>query len=423
MTSSRWTWIWTRARRFRPWVLVVLVLAAVIAAGAQAQLVKLRDYYPPAGHPIYDPYLSLRRPEDVRIGRLHNEVVRAARVEPEFRLRLSKRRYAIGEPIWATLTARNPSDKHAVRLSPPYVGQHVATAGVWRARWDWLRGGQFTGPLEVVPLNKGRSPSPPGAACYGGAPIVLAPGETYTATVPLNVAQQVEPSLWQHGGPGLAWFGGVGLTEPGLYRLYVQYANLEVLVPFGTDLNEAAMPELRGGGGAGEPADLPFEAIVPEPVEVEIVAPRMDAWDPLQQQADLSRYVDLLRAWEPAVLNTKDDMVGLPRLEALAAVLDSLHESEAAVRQSLMLTKLRFEFSRIDPGDSHYPGKVKNVLAEAQEARREVEPGPMAASYDLTICHLLRSLGREAEATELAQTLDTPDAAVFLKQVNGTDDR
>jgi hypothetical protein len=363
----------------------------------------------PENHPIHDPYTSLRQP-----GQQEQALtLQMFQVEqPELRIEVPKRRYAVGEPIWATLTMGNPSKRNAIRLSPPYIGQHVATAGVWRAQWDWLRGGQFVGPLEVIPLNKGRSPWPPAAASYGGVPIVLKPGETYTTVVPLNVAQQVEPVLWDDG-PQLAWFAGMGLTEPGLYRLYVQYANIENLVPFGTDLNRQVLLEMRELKH-GDPSNLAFEAIVPKPVEVEIVPPRMKAWDETHQQVDLHRYLNMLRQWEPAVLETKDDMIGLPSLEELPAVLDSLHESEVAIRQSLVLTRLRVSFSAIDPREERYRANVENVLKDTVESRTQVEPGPMADAYDLTICHMLRALGREDEAVALAQKLNNPDAAVFL---------
>ena len=359
-------------------------------------------------HPIYDPYLPLRH-----FGPRIQSGVIAVR-EPEVKLRLPKRRYLIGEPIWATLSVRNTDDRQPLRLSPPYVGQHVATAGVWRARWDWLRGGQFTGPFEVIPLNKGRRSSLPQAAIFGGLPIVLKPGETYTATIPLNVAQQFHPVLRKPNGSELAWYAGAGLTEPGLYRLYIQYANLEALVPFGRDPNRAEQLEVMRELRPGEPLELPLQAIVPAPVEVEIVPPQMKAWDPLQQQVELDRYLDLLRNWERAVLSIDGCLIYSPSLDELPAVLESLHESETSIRQSLILTRLRFTFSAIDASDERYRMKVENVLTSAMEARTDVGPGPLADAYDLTICHMLRALSREAEAVELARKLDTPDAAVFL---------
>src|SRR5688572_25883761 len=199
-------------------VVVVALVASLDAATAQEAKRSNRSHPDlPDGHPILDPYLAFQRPGMVRIGR--QQAALSGVQWPEVKLEVPRRRYVIGEPIWATLTFTNASDRFALRFSPPYAGQHVSTLGVWRARWDWLRGGQFVGPLEVVPLNKGSSLFPPVARCYGGVPVVLKPGESYAVQVPLNVAQQVHPITWHRGGPRLAWFAGVGLTEPGRYRL------------------------------------------------------------------------------------------------------------------------------------------------------------------------------------------------------------
>jgi hypothetical protein len=306
----------------------------------------------------------------------------------------------------------NRSNTLSLRLSPPYVGNHVATVGVWRGRWDPFIERHWAELREVVSINKLHrrfeygSGQPKGR--FPGVPVVLKPGETYEADVPLNVAQQIcHP---EHFGR-LWWFAGVGFTEPGRYRVYLQYANLEAVRPFGgsdDDLQQQAQKMVRLD--AGEPADLPFQAIVSNPVEFEVLPPK---------SREPQKFIDLIRQFEVATL-VRGDLVTPPPVDRIPAVLDALEDSEVGVRQSLQLTVLRRRVSQLEGAD-FADELLLPLLEECVNLRRGVPDGPLADAYDLTTCHVLQHLGRAREAADLARRIDTPDAAVFIEETNAPD--
>ena len=357
----------------------------------------LADPPPSQTDPIYDVWTSVFGPSSLR----PVEKVQTLERLPIATAELKSDHIAIGAPAWATLRLRNVTSRTTYRLSPPYVGNLVASVGVWRARPDPFAGLEWGALREIVSLNKTyrryefqlqRS-----LRSYEGVPTLLKPGESIEAVIPLNVAQQVN-SPTEFG--DLWWFGGVGFTEPGRYRVYIQYANLDDVLPANGNL--VARTQRR----MGEPVDVPFQAIIAGPIDLTVVPP---------PTKDVDKLVRLIREWEVTAL-VKSDAVTTPNPEDVESVLADLDPAEQGIRDSLLLTRLRGRFSLLKPDAPDRGQRLQAILDECDTSyRRLLAAGdPLAGPYGLTECYVLRALGREDDVTNLAKQIGTPDAAAFV---------
>jgi hypothetical protein len=340
---------------------------------------------------------------------------------PRWAFTVDKKKFLLGETITGRLTLENTDKKAALRLSPPYRGFQVATIGVWVSRWQ--ADGKWSTLTPVAPVNRGRF-SRFGAKQFQGEPVILKPGGRWEAAMAVGgEALLLDRGALREAELAPFWIGGFGFREPGQYRFYLQYVNLEEYRPFGVERRTAAHRPayVKEGPDNREerdiPRDVPPEPVVLGPYDIEVL--------PLDGEVDdegVQKFVRLLAEWEKTSKRHVDvDDLVLSASSFSLAPLAELFETgtlkspaAAPVRDSLALSQAQGQLFKL-PADPAEKLKVQqDVLQRLQDARKRLPAGPLRDAYGLTECYLLLDLDRRAEALALARALQTPDARVFL---------
>jgi hypothetical protein len=367
---------------------------------------------PPKDHPIYEGPLGF--PTE----RIEGWVEKLFVME----FALAKKQFYQGEPIWGTLTVKNLTEDRFLIFSPPYHGQGVATVGVWRSYWQPQdNGGQWTKLEEAYRVNKSftmvdeRFPW----AQYQGRPVNLAPGKQYSVALLINVLQS---PIYFEKPEKTSWCSGLRFSRTGKYRFYLQYMNLENHREFEKRRIFRREEEARQAVFDNKGLVLPLGPVVLGPFEVEV----------LPLPANVPKEVPkLLELWEEQFPFPRDGELGNRcfadritvrlTLERLAMDCSFQDEQLMDVGASLLLTSIRKQFSDIDDEDKKGGKKggeiLEKLLDHVRSMRTRLKDSPLRDAYGLTECNILDAMGYTAEALKLARKLRTPDAEVFIDDV------
>ncbi len=376
-----------------PWAaLALLLLPFLLHAGDPL----------PKKHPIY-------RTPDLSGGRPDNEVkpVYPPITPPRWTFALDKKQVLLGETITGRLTVENVAKETALRLSPPYRGFHVATVAVWVSRRQQV--GTWSALAPVFEVNRGFPRFGPWQ--FQGKPIVLKPGARWESRLSASgAARLLNRGTRKRIDPAPLWVGGIGFSQPGSYRFYLQYVNLEEIMPFARRRETAfgaekpREPRRRFTPGL---RDVPSNPVVLGPFDVEVL--------PLPGEGALD-VADLFAEWARSATGAGKRALPSP-LDPLPRLFESdtlRSPAVAPVRASLALTQAQGQLFKLPVDPAEKLKAQRDVLKRLQDTRKGLPAGPLRDTYGLTECYLLFDLGRRAEAAALARALQTPDARVFL---------
>ncbi len=363
----------------------------------------------PAGGPLAKDHPIYRTPDlSYGVGKSTPEVKhgQAQSTPPRWAFALDKKQFLLGETIRGRLTAENVG-KEALRLSPPYRGFHVATVAVWVSRRQTV--GNWSTLAPVSRINRGFPRFGPWQ--FQGEPVVLKAGARWEAAIAVSgEARLLNRGTRKRIEPAPLWLGGIGFAEPGHYRFYLQYVNLEELMPFDRRKETASTTaDVKSRPHRSIPGvrNVPSEPVVLGPYDVEILPPDGDG------ALDLG---DLLATWNGAAKRANNPVASFP-LDSLPRLFetDTLKTPAAGpIRASLALTQVQGQLFKLPAAPAEKLKVQQDVLKRLQDARKALPAGPLRDAYGLTECYLLLDLGRRADAVALTRALQTPDARVFL---------
>jgi hypothetical protein len=211
-----------------------------------------------------------------------------------------------------------------------------------------------------------------------------------------------------------AWFPGVGFALPGRYEVYLRYLSIEPLLPFN------GRGEQEYGPAVVSDSDVLLEDHTPHvlgPYDVNVVEIGKSTTASLTNEIlpQLKEYSDCLRS-------NNDWCRGIPE-KAMAEVVTRLDEEKKsieAVSNALNLTLLTSRLVGLVDCIEPTPRQTEELLklkSELEALRVKMAPGYVRDSCDLTLCHVLYALGDEDAGRKLATQLGTPDAIVFLSDL------
>lgn len=371
----------------------------------------------PKDHSIYLIPDNLDSRTRTELSRIRNQK------DPVWKFKLVKERFLVGETIWGVLSVEN-RERFSFTFSPPYRGFHVATIGIWVSRQsDQNDNGRWEPLKEIFTVNQGYSNkgrSIPAHEQLPGKPITLKPGEKFQAMITINGDYDhsfEQPLSHLH---GLEWFGGVGFSKPGKYRFYIQYVNLEETIDFESrdGVPKGANPQ----DGDNPLLSLPIKPIVLGPFEVEVVAAKktmpkeftanLEQWDKLHAKIIKERKQQGSNGVSYVSFGPDFDLTKLLADENVRA------KEMDPVRFSLLLTQIHCDISKLSEKNKEEKTKaLTKILKRLQESNATVSEGPLKDAYTLTECHVLYGLDKKDEALKLAKKLGTPDAEVFIYDV------
>jgi len=147
----------------------------------------------------------------------------------QFEMRLSKAKYRVGEVIWGKLTVTNLWEDRQLVTSPPWHGFFVSTLDVVarkERKRQSIEGDELSekwNPPEGVIWHMKGWERYNGARVWCHNEIVIGPGETFVAWVPVNVLQN-NNSVGEFGWSlDSNWLPGYALNKPGKYQIFITY--------------------------------------------------------------------------------------------------------------------------------------------------------------------------------------------------------
>lgn len=319
--------------------------------------------------------------------------------QPQWQFDFDKSQYTLGEIITGELSIDNLDRKESLELSPPFRGFLVSTFGVWASRleadmkWEEL--------VLLSAINRGAA-SP--QVELQGEPIIVKANEKWHASLAINGSYSDFGN-----GDSPSWRGCVGFDRPGKYRVYLQYVNMEQLLPFQYRWPFRDQPPLRkertGSGGSF----FDFGPTVLGPYDLEIFAPN----DALLNDSMKA----LFQNWKPNTGPRYFPNAGRTAQLAEILKLASLQTDELSpVKNSLALTQIHEELNdALRLGLSVEQNRLLyNLLARTSKTREVMPSGPLKDAYGLTECYLHKHLGDTERAIKLAEQIGTPDTRVFI---------
>lgn len=338
--------------------------------------------------------------------RMRPERVSLATSQPQWDFKPAKNRFLTGETIWGKLTVTNPNKKFSFRFSPPYRGFLVDTIGIWSSKWNEDKK-EWGSVEEILKVNQGYSEY---QRQLQGKPLLLKSAEKYEASIALNGGPRLERGdPIAAGVPRVEWAAGAGFAKPGKYRVYLQYVNLEALIPF-VGRHEKAMV-LAPHDGKDKTRPLEAKPIVLGPYEVEVTVPKAKVGREL---------LKLIESWDKWYRTRETDIIVLLPTAGLEKLLDDpdMKSKElAGVRESLFLTQWTNKLSHLPRGQEARKASLEKLLVQVREARKETIGAPLKDNLGLVECFLTKAIGREGEAIKLANELGTADSQVFVEDI------
>ena len=316
----------------------------------------------------------------------------------EWSFALERRTYRVGDTITGRLRVRNPNKQLGYLLSPPYRGVFVDTIGVWISAQDpTTRTWKKAYPLFRV--NKGELPgSWPWS--YPGRPLQIKAGTEYSVWIPVNAFQQAEFS--PHADClGMQWVPAAGPCNPGQYRLYLQYVDLD-RYGCGSPVSDPA----------GKRFDIPPTVKLRRAAPIVILGPFEFSVHPPQNETGATM-LQLCRQWEGCFKDGRYEPLDLPSGASVSAIAEKLSSDENETAASLRLRLLRSRSSSWN--ETPTQKELVSVLQDLKTIEQEVNDAALRASYALTQSYALYVLGKRQEALRRAEELGTADAVMLVE--------
>lgn len=361
-------------------------LLSLLVGGVFAEL--------PSSHPIH----TL---PDIRIGNVEDALQKKFATQWSFSL--DKPGFFVGEPITGTVTVSN-RDRAAISFSPPMQSQFVATLSVW-VRLAGEQADEDAGLRQISYINKGNYRNR--SEQFQGKPATLDPGDSAQFPVLLNVVQFALP------GGGSTWGPEPGFSAPGQYEVFLQYGNLEDVLPYASRGAERALTAVDNT----KPAPIPFSPPI-------VLGPFKLTIHPLADADEQTAVETVLKAVE---LHAADQRHGagdmcrhaacrgyLAEMDEVPHSLDPDHPELNVLRASWAFGKMRHRLTRLlvsRPG----PGALDPILADLESLSRLTLPKPFVQSLAVTRCEALAANGNMDQAVAELKAVAHPDGAVLLE--------
>lgn len=242
---------------------------------------------------------------------------------------------------------------------------------------------------------------------YQGQPIRVKPGEVYETDVLVNIVQ-----LESHGRSpsSAAWQVLPSFASAGRYQFYLQYVNLEDLIPFRQRDNKGQAKKTRKQteGLVG----LPAKAKVLGPFEIEVVS--------LRSRLLSEKLVGLLGRWKQPPRHDEQShnpafLLDLHTIYQMIAEIERTSDKYPELIASLWLSVFRAELARQSIIENH--DRLEKMEIELNHLSTTAVNNVLKKSIDLARCEILANLGKADDAVKLAIKIDSPDAAVFVNNL------